>query len=344
MEKPLVEAIRNAVAERRRLTIRGSGSKAFYTGTAQGETLDTCGYRGIVSYQPSELVLTARAGTPLAEIEATLAESGQMLACEPPYFGDGATLGGMVACGFSGPRRPWSGSVRDFVLGVRMVNGQGQVLNFGGQVMKNVAGFDLSRLMVGSQGSLGLLLEVSLKVLPRPPHEITLRHDCSQADALAQCAVWAARPLPLSAAAWLDGVLYVRLSGTSVALQAAAQAMGGETVSDGPAFWQSLREHTQPFFALGEGETLWRLSLPPSVPVPDIAGRWCADWGGAQRWLATVQDAAAVHQAACRAGGRAVPFRGRRAGRLRLEPSVVALHGRIRVAFDPHGILGSGVC
>jgi len=341
MEQPLIDAIRSAVAAQRPLAIRGGGSKAFYTGAAQGEILDTRGHRGIVSYQPSELVMTARAGTPLTEIEAALAQHGQMLACEPPHFGAGATLGGMVACGFSGPRRPWGGAVRDFVLGVRMVNGNGEVLNFGGQVMKNVAGFDVSRLMAGSLGSLGLLLEVLLKVLPRPAHEITLRRDCTQSEALAQCAAWAARPLPLSAVTWLDGALYVRLSGSEAALQAAAQRLGGETVPDGAEFWQLLREHSQPFFLLAEGETLWRLALPPAAPVPELAGRWCADWGGAQRWLVTAQDAGAVHQAARGAGGYAVPFRGAQAGRLRLEPGVAALHARIRAAFDPHGVFAS---
>lgn len=338
MEQRLAETIRAAAAERRQLAIRGSGSKTFYTGVAQGEILDTRGLQGIVSYQPSELVLTARTGTSLVEIEAALTEQGQMLACEPPHFGDGATLGGVVACGFSGPRRPWGGAVRDFVLGVRMVNGQGEVLHFGGQVMKNVAGFDVSRLMAGSLGSLGLLLEVSLKVLPRPAYEITLRRECTQAGALAQCAAWAARPLPLSAAAWLNGALYVRLSASEAAVRAAAQATGGEAVPDGTAFWQSLREHAQPFFTLAEGETLWRLSLPPAAPVSDLAGRWCDDWGGAQRWLVTAQDAEAVRQAACGAGGHAVPFRGAQAGQLQLAPGLAALHDRLKAAFDPHGV------
>lgn len=335
----LQEAVQAAYAAGSPLNIVGGGSKAFCGDARVGDPLDVGAHRGIVSHEPSELVLTARAGTPLQEIEDLLASNGQMLGFEPPHFGAAATLGGTVACGFSGPRRPYAGSLRDFVLGARIINGKGEILSFGGQVMKNVAGFDVSRLMAGAQGTLGVLLEVSLKVLPRPAYELTLCYSCIEPVAISRCAEWAGKPLPVSATAWLDDVLYVRLSGSQVAVKAAAQSMGGDIVAQQEDFWRSLREQAHEFFRRDSSQCLWRLSLPPGTPPLDMEGRTCFEWGGAQRWLVSDGAADSIYDAALRAGGYATMFRGEGQERIRLSPGVAALQQRIKQAFDPAGIL-----
>lgn len=341
----LQQAIEAAFAAGTPLAIRGSGSKAFLQDGGSGAPLDMTPHRGILSYEPSELVLTARAGTSLAVIESVLAEHGQMLACEPPHFGPHATLGGTVACGLSGPRRPYAGALRDFVLGARIVNGRGELLKFGGQVMKNVAGFDVARLMVGAYGTLGVLLDVTLKVLPRPAYETTLRLACEEHEALLLLADWAGKPLPVSAAAWLEGALYVRLSGTQAAVDATARQVIAEQIGAHSAFWHGMREQTLPFFQLQGRETLWRLSLPPAAPPLDLPGRLCLDWGGALRWLITESASETVFAAARAAGGVAMSFRGgAEAGlpRIQLDVGVAALQQRIRQAFDPARILNRG--
>ncbi len=306
------------------------------------EQLRLAGHAGIVEYEPTELVVTARAGTPLAELEAALAERGQMLGFEPPHLGSGATLGGTVACGLSGPRRPYAGSARDYVLGVRMLNGRGEVLRFGGQVIKNVAGYDLSRLMAGAQGTLGVLLEVSLRVLPVPGHEVTLVHELDAGTALAEINRWAGQPLPISAACHDGERLRVRLSGTEAGVRAAVTQLGGAVDGDGAAWWQALRERTLPFFA-GDAP-LWRLAVAPAAPQPDLAGSWLLDWGGAQRWLRSDAPAEQVRSAAAAAGGHATrirpidddgPFQP-------LPEPLFALHRRLKAALDPHGILNPG--
>jgi len=332
----LAERVRTAAGP---LAIHGSGSKRFYTGTVQGVALDVGAHRGIVDYEPTELVITARAGTPLSEIEAALAAKGQMLAFEPPYFGEGATLGGTVACGLSGPRRPYTGSVRDFVLGARIINGKGEVMHFGGKVMKNVAGYDIARLMTGSLGTLGVILEVSLKVLPRPAVERTLTFAMSIADAITTMNRWAGQPLPLSATAYHDATLYARLSGAESAVRAACDRLGGDALNEGDAFWEELREQRLSFFT-GE-ETLWRLSVPPAAPALDAPGRWLLDWGGAQRWLVSAAPEATIRAVAAKAGGYAAAFRNgpsAYANLTRLDPATRALHAQIRQAFDPRGL------
>jgi glycolate oxidase FAD binding subunit len=232
----LIDKIQHAAAHQRTLVIRGSGSKDFYGGKSQGAPLNISAHRGIIDYAPSELVLTARAGTPLSEIEQTLREHNQMLAFEPPHFGANATLGGCVASGLSGPRRPYSGSVRDFVLGVGMLDGRGQHLKFGGQVMKNVAGYDVSRLLTGSLGTLGVLLDVSLKVLPRPAASLSLRFNCDQPTAVQKMNSWAGLSLPLSATCWQDEQLTIRLEGTQRAMQSARSKLGGDLIGNDSAF------------------------------------------------------------------------------------------------------------
>ncbi|SIQ96864.1 glycolate oxidase FAD binding subunit [Janthinobacterium sp. TND4EL3] len=335
-----------ASAARRPLRLRGGGTKDWYGQQLDGEVLDTRAYAGIIDYEPTELVITARCGTPLAEIEAALAARKQMLAFEPPHFGPGATVGGVVASALSGPRRASAGALRDFVLGAVLMDGHGERLAFGGQVMKNVAGYDVSRLLAGSMGTLGLILEVSLKVLPLPLREATLRLACAEIAALRLLNEWAGQPLPISASCWHDGVLSVRLSGAEAAVSAALQSLGGELLApdDAAAFWLSLREQTHAFFA-GAG-SLWRLSLPPHASAVILKGRQLVEWGGAQRWLKLDGDADAaggqrIRQAVAALGGHATLFRGgdKAVGVFHpLAPAVEKIHQRLRQAFDPAGI------
>jgi glycolate oxidase FAD binding subunit len=298
-----------------------------------------------VSYEPTELVLTARAGTPLTEVEAALHDKGQMLAFEPPHFGPGATLGGCVAAGLSGPRRPYAGALRDFVLGVRMLDGRGDDQRFGGQVMKNVAGYDVSRLMAGSLGTLGLLLEVSLKVLPRPAVEATLQFKCSEDEAIRLMNEWAGKPLSMTATAFRDGSLRVRLSGSHAGVDTAVKKLGGTLVEPGPAerFWTGIREHTDPFFA--GGGPIWRLSVKPTTPPLSLPGTQLIEWGGALRWLRSDADARILRDAATRAGGHAMLFRGGdRTGAVfqPLAPALMKIHRNLKQALDPAGVLNPG--
>lgn len=322
------------------LCIRGGGSKDFYGEVPRGEVLDTLGHAGIIAYEPTELVITARCGTPLAEIEAALAEQNQFLAFEPPHFGN-ATVGGAVAAGLSGPRRAAAGALRDYVLGVTILDGVSRRLTFGGTVMKNVAGYDVSRLMTGSLGTLGLILEVSLKVLPRPVAEATLRFDLPQAKALDALNAWAGRPLPISASCWHEDVLTIRLSGAEAAVVAAKQKLGGEAVADAAQFWNDLREQRHDFFA--GTKSLMRLSVPSVAPVLELPGEPLVEWGGSQRWWRG--DAAAAREAANRVGGHAVLFRGadKSAGVFAPLPvPMMQIHRRLKAAFDPRGVLNPG--
>jgi glycolate oxidase FAD binding subunit len=350
-----VNAAREAGAQ---LAIRGGGTKDFYGEPVQGEPLDVSGLRGISSYEPTELVVTARCGTRLHELEATLAERGQCLPFEPPYFGEReadaqrATVGGMVSAGLAGPPRAAVGSVRDHVLGATMLNGRGEVLTFGGQVMKNVAGYDVARLLAGSLGVLGVILEVSLKVLPLAPATATLRFEMDETTALDTLNDWARQPLPLNASAWWQGTLVVRLRGAQSAVNAAAARLGGEPI--GPAFassfWKGLRNHTDEFFAgahraLASGAALWRVSLPPTAPPLELSGEQLIEWGGAQRWLCTTTTATQVREVTARLGGHATLF-----AATDKSPGVFAplkspldrIHRELKKAFDPAGVFNPG--
>jgi glycolate oxidase FAD binding subunit len=352
-----VDEFRSRILERKPLRLRGSGSKDFYGGPLLGDVLDTRGYCGIIGYEPTELVITARAGTPLADIKSALATRRQVLACEPPQFGaatiggtlvGGATLGGAVAAGLSGPRRATAGSLRDFVLGVKLMDGEGRELNFGGQVMKNVAGFDVSRLITGSLGTLGLILEVSIKVLPLPVAEATLRFELPQDQALETMNRWAGQPLPLAATCWLDNVLTLRLSGAQAAVKAAWEKLGGERLAEAQAeaFWDALREQNSQFFT-GEAP-LWRLSLPSVTPSLDLGEPMLIEWGGAQRWIRGAIDATGLRETAAKAGGHATLFRGghgeQRAGGVfaPLPPALMEVHRRLKQSFDPYGVFNPG--
>ncbi|MDC8760865.1 glycolate oxidase subunit GlcE [Janthinobacterium fluminis] len=341
------ERIAEAAAGAGPLRLRGGGSKDWYGQAPRGAPLDTRAYAGITAYEPSELVITARCGTPLAELDAALAARGQMLACEPPHFGPAATVGGMLACGLSGPRRQAVGAVRDFVLGAVLMDGRGQTLRFGGQVMKNVAGYDVARLLAGSLGTLGLILEASLKVLPKPYREATVALDMEQAEALRRLNDWGGQPLPISASVWSGGRLHLRLSGARAAVQAARLALGGDAAAeaDADALWLALREQRHAFFERDGGAALWRLGLPSAAPPLTLAGAQLIEWGGAQRWLKSAADAAAVRAAAAALGGHATLFRGgdKDVGVFQpLAPAVAAIHRNLKQAFDPAGIFNPG--
>jgi glycolate oxidase FAD binding subunit len=337
-----IERIRAAHADNTPLVIEGGGSKPFYGNAAEGEVLGTGRLAGVVDYQPKELVLTARAGTPLVAIEALLAEHGQMLAFEPPRFSGRGTLGGAIATGLSGPRRVYAGAARDFVLGVSILDGIGQALSFGGKVIKNVAGYDVSRLMAGALGTLGLITEASLKVLPRPAAEISLQFECDEAAAILNMNQWAGRPLPLSATSWHAGLLTVRLSGAASAIRAAQAKLGGEFLHDADAFWQRLRDQATPFF---DKRPLWRLAVKPSAAPLKLGDALWIEAGGSVRWLATDAAPTLLRDAACRHGGHATLFRGDALADgnfAPLSPALAALHRDLKQRFDPRGVLNRG--
>jgi glycolate oxidase FAD binding subunit len=344
----LIDRIRAAHADGTPLTIQGGGSKSFYGNADEGEVLSTRALTGVIDYQPKELVLTARAGTPLADIEALLGEQNQMLAFEPPHFGGPATLGGSIAAGLSGPRRPYAGAARDFVLGVRMIDGTGQPLRFGGQVIKNVAGYDVSRLMVGALGTLGLITEVSLKVLPKPTEEVSLQFELDEAAAIEKMNQWAGQPLPLSATSWHAGLLTVRLSGAASAVHAAQVKLGGEAMNDAAAFWQRLRDQATPFFDTRpstQNQALWRLAVKPSTAPLRLGDVQWIEWGGAVRWLVSDLPAAALREAARGCGGHAALFRGKAPADgvfTPLVPALLTLHRTLKQRFDPKGIFNHG--
>ena len=320
------DRIRAAAAAGSPLRIRGGGTRE--SREAAGEVLDTTGHAGIVAYEPTELYVTARCGTRVEDLERALAGQGQMLAFEPPRFGAAGTIGGMVASGLSGPRRMHAGALRDFVLGVKLVDGRGELLGFGGQVMKNVAGYDVSRLVAGSLGMLGLIAEVSLKLAPRPQAEATLRLEAPQARALELMNRWAGQPLPVSATAWHDGELHVRLSGSEAGVRAAAAKIGG---AEAPAPWSAIREQTHAFFS--GPEPLWRLSLPSTSA--EVDGRQLIEWNGGLRWLRAMQkphEKATLFRGGDKSGGCFAP----------LEPVLARVHRELKAAFDPAGIFNPG--
>jgi glycolate oxidase FAD binding subunit len=341
--KALADTIRHAHEARSPLSIVGGNSKAFYGEAPIGEALHVSHYNGIIDYEPKELVLTVRAGTPLAQVKQAVADARQMLPFEPPLFGDSATIGGTIAAGFSGPRRPFAGAARDFVLGARIINGRGEDLRFGGRVIKNVAGYDVSRLMVGAMGTLGVLLDLSFKVLPRPPVDCTLTFELDETTAIRRVNEWAGKPIPLSAANYHEGVLRVRLSGAASAVKAARDKLGGEEFANPVAYWHSVREHTHRFF--DHSKPLWRVSVPQSTPPIAFGAPHLIEWGGGVRWVNAAVNAIQVRQLAADAGGHATLFRAadKSAGVFQpLPANLLKIHTRLKAAFDPHGILNVG--
>jgi glycolate oxidase FAD binding subunit len=341
--------IRAAALSGSPLRIRGGGTKDFYGQELAGDVLETTPCEGIVDYDPTELVITVRAGTRLAHVERTLRAEGQMLACEPPRFGDEATIGGFVSAGLSGPRRPYAGAVRDIVLGVRVLDGKGDHLSFGGRVMKNVAGFDVPRLMAGALGTLGILTEVSLKCLPMPKAETTRVFQCPADEAIRMTNEWGGKPLPITATAYHAGRLAIRLSGAPSAVEAAVAKVGGTALpgnDSGGAFWRSVKEQTQPFFlaAAEPDAALWRLSVNSTAPYTDLGGEQLIEWGGALRWLLANErtEVPRVREWARGHGGHATLYRAadKKIGAFQPLPDALAgLHRRLKGAFDPAGIL-----
>lgn len=350
--------------------LRAGGTKDWYGQHLQGEVLDTRALSGIVAYQPAELVVTARCGTPLQELEAALAAQGQMLAFEPPHFGGSgqqATVGGMLAAGLAGPRRLACGGVRDFVLGVQILDGRGQFLNFGGQVMKNVAGYDVARMMAGALGTLGIVLQASFKVLPCPAAQASLRFTMNQQESTLAVNQWLGQALPISASCWQDGELMVRLSGARAAVQEAKARLGGSLLDQaaGQAFWLALREQQLPFFTgVTDPRTqLWRVALPALAPALEFPGPQLIEWGGAQRWLqvtpaseaneatesseasAAASVATRLREQASALGGHATLFRAA-AKRVPVfqapAPALAALQKRVQACFDPARIFNPG--
>ena len=346
----LTEQVRSAAGAGRALAIRGGGTKAHLGRDTRAERasepLEVGGHAGILNYQPEELVITARAGTSLRVIEAALAERGQQLPFEPPHFGPAATLGGTIACGLSGPARPYAGAARDLVLGARVLTGRAEVLRFGGEVMKNVAGYDVSRLMAGAYGTLGVLLDLSLKVLPVPVVTRTRVQNCGESDAIGLMNRWAARPLPVTASCWDGERLWVRRAGAEQGVAAAAAAVGGEPVEAelADSFWtHKIREQGHGFF--GGGLPLWRLSVPSATPALGLSGKQLIEWGGAQRWLRTDAPAERIRGVVAAAGGHATLLRGGdRTGEVfhPLPEALMGLHRNLKAAFDPEGILNPG--
>ena len=341
LQQQVLDALQNETP----LNIGGSGGKTFLGNSvdASAQQIDVSKHRGIVEYDSRELVLTARSGTPLQEIKAALAASGQMLAFEPPHFGTGATLGGTIACGLSGPRRPYSGSARDFVLGCKLLNGRGEILRFGGQVMKNVAGYDVSRLMVGAYGTLGILLEISLKVLPRPKASLTVAYECSPVEAISDMSALLSKPLPVDAACYHGDHCYMRISGSAQAVREARTKIPGEVVADAEKFWHALREHQLAFFH--HRSALYRIMVKPATPPLNIDGAWLLDWGGAQRWLYSDEDVASIRHRVAAVGGHVTVFRGSIPNEDIFQPMsapLMAIHRRLKASFDPKNIFNRG--
>jgi glycolate oxidase FAD binding subunit len=357
----VIDRVATARATRTPLQLRGHGSKSFYGEAPRGEVLEFAQLAGISHYEPTELVVTARAGTPVTDLETALAERGQCLAFEPPRFCDRGTseqatplrgtVGGMVATGLAGPARAAVGGVRDFVLGAALLSASGEVLRFGGEVMKNVAGYDIARLLVGSMGILGPILEVSLKVLPMPPARATLRFEWPQAKALEQLQRWAGQPLPLRASAWWNDMLVLQLAGAEAAVRAAVQTLGGEVIEAQAAahFWSGLRDQRDEFFvaasdAVSAGATLWRVSVASHAPPLATEGEQLIEWHGGQRWIVNQSDAPTMRALAAAAGGHATAFRGAKSGGAftPLAAPLQRIHRELKARFDPDGLFNPG--
>jgi len=343
ISKSLQETVVGAYNNKRTLQIIGGNSKAFYGRMPSGEALHVSGHTGILNYEPTELVITARAGTPLNEIKKALAENNQMLPFEPPSFSEAATIGGTIACNFSGPRRPYAGAARDYLLGIKLLNGRGEILRFGGEVMKNVAGYDVSRLMCGALGTMGVLLEVSLKVLPKNEKETTLVKELDEQSALEALVGCCDKSIPLSASLYDGSRLYLRLCGTPNSVATAKQKIGGDNFDDDHSFWNNINEHTHPFF--DSDLPLWRLSVAPHTPSLDIKGKSLIDWGGAQRWLLSEEPTEKIFSSIKSTGGHAVLFRnGDREKQIfqPLQAKLLELHQNLKKSFDPNDVFNVG--
>ena len=323
------------------LEIVGNGSKRFYGEASEALAIEVAAHSGVIDYDPAELVITLRAGCRLSDVEALLAQNRQMFAFEPPNFAAEASIGGMVASGLAGPRRGFSGSIRDFVLGVKMIDGRGEILQFGGRVIKNVAGFDLSRVMTGSLGTLGIILEVSIRVVPVPETEASIALEHGSADAhLEWINELGSQPYPISASAWSDGSSRLRLSGSAQGVEHAIAELGGERIDFD---WSALREQTHDFFAGDDAIT--RVSLPPACADELRDESQLIEWGGAQRWLRGDVDIPTLRKRLESDGGSVCAYRNH-AKDVRvfqpLPPAILKLQRNLKTSFDPAGIFNVG--
>ncbi len=344
ISEQLQSEVRHAIETGNGLHIRGGGSKDFYGRTGiNGNELSVAKHQGIINYEPTELVIKARAGTPLKLIEKILAEEKQMLAFEPPAYNESTTIGGTVACNLSGPRRAYSGAARDYVLGTKIINGKAEILSFGGEVMKNVAGYDVSRLMTGAMGTLGIILEISLKVVPMPETEITLFQQLMVEEALKKLHQWANQPIPVSASCYYQGILFIRLSATEIDVDKVQRTLGGEILNQADVFWHSVKNQTHDFFK--QDHSLWRLSLASNTAVLPISGEVFYEWGGALRWLKTELSQDKIRTSSDLLNCHTTLFRTteeRKQIFQVLPKNLLKLHRNLKQAFDPHGILNKG--
>ncbi|MCW8855520.1 MAG: glycolate oxidase subunit GlcE [Gammaproteobacteria bacterium] len=343
ISKELQDKVITASNKKTPLSIQGGATKSFYGRQTSAEILDTRDHQGIINYEPTELVITAHAGTKLSVIEQTLADNNQMLSFEPPAFGDAATIGGTIACNLSGPRRAYCGAARDYVLGTRLLNGKGEILSFGGEVMKNVAGYDVSRLVTGALGTLGVILDVSLKILPRPEAEITLAHQCTITEAFKKLNHWARSPLPISASCFTDAGMHIRLSGTEGTIKATKKIIGGDEINNSDHFWHSIKEQQHSFF--NNDRNLWRLSVASNSKELSLNGKYLYEWAGALRWLLSDEPADKIYKMASSLGGHAILFRNQTANDNTFQPlpeALMKLHKNLKQSFDPYGILNPG--
>ncbi len=338
--KDFSEQIVHVIDSKKKLFIRGGRSKAFLVdASCDASVLNTSDYCGIIDYEPSELVITVRAGTRLQSVESMLSSRGQRFAFEPPAYDNNTTIGGMVACGLSGSARPYSGAVRDAVLGVKMLNGKGEILKFGGQVIKNVAGYDLSRLMTGSFGTLGVILEVSLKVLPIPQAQSTIAIKADRKSILNSLHQLHLTIPNITGLAASEEEIYCRVSGGKTVVKQTVDSLPGQILKSGETFWKSLRNHQLDFFK--DDKPLWRVSLPPAAEPLKIDVESMVDWGGALRWLKTEQTPTKIIKSAESSGGSAYQFHAGSGDRLPLfylSGGMAAIHKQLKHSFDPHDV------
>ncbi len=345
LSSDIAAQIQQAASQQKGVRLQGGGSKSFYGRELESDLqpVSISGHRGVVNYEPTELVLTVRAGTSIREIKEVLSEKSQVMAFDPPEFSGNATIGGTLAAGFSGPCRPYAGAIRDHILGTHIINGKGEYLRFGGEVMKNVAGYDVARLMAGAMGTLGAIMQVSLKVLPKAQCSRTYVLEKSPDEALQMMNSLGDSPIPLAGACYREGRVYVRLSGSEAGVHSAAERLGGETSADADQIWAQLRELNHPFF--DNVLPLWRVSVP-ALTWLEIEGDCLIDWGGQQWWIFSEQPAKEIRLAANRAGGHATLYRGGdRRGEVfhPLSGALANLHANIRRSFDPNGIFNPGI-
>ena len=338
----IASQVQDAYHYKTALQIQAGNTKAFYGRNIRGELLSLAKHTGIVEYEPTELYITARCGTPLHEIEQTIAEQNQILPCEPPHFGSTATIGGMIAAGLAGPRRAFSGNVRDCMLGVEILNGVGQTLRFGGRVMKNVAGYDVSRLMCGALGTLGVLMSVTLRLLPKPTSEQTITLTMDSSSAIQKMNQWANSAMPITATFYDGSQLYIRISGSTSTIDVCSKELGGEIQNNSESFWKTVKEQTHEFFSIKN--SLWRISLPPNTKTLKINGNYAVEWNGALRWYDTTEDENTIRAQTEQAGGHACLFKGNVTEQVfhPLPDASMHLHKQLKHVFDPANILNPG--